>query len=262
MDALQPIKELIEKGKREAEQRRFRQRLRNVIPNTDPMNANAYTLAGKAIDVYGMVLNGIDIVTASNDAMTVLRTTHLLHESEMGLTTLKESGRIAQLANTMEVTNSVMSIERFLFAANVVGVLATYVGVWLSIAGAWAAAKADILTDNAKSGASRGAVLGANDAGPHYLTQNFWMQSEPSYPGFREAEKAAKNIYNISLAAGYAEGKSLTRNQKGNLFGFLHGKMTVADRGYYSGDWQNWAAHTKKDYYILCGALFRREVLR
>jgi hypothetical protein len=238
-------------------------KLKNLVSDEEPGRAaitatNRYGLLGKSLDVYGMVLTGIDILSTVQDAMNVTRSMHLLHETEMGLMSLEQSGQIARAANS----TSVMGAGRFLFAANVFGIFATYIGVWLSLAGAWAAAKADILTDNAMAGVSRGAVLGANDAGPSYVGQNFWMFVKPSYPMYREAETAAKNIYNIALVAGYAQGKSLSRNQKGNLFRFIHARMTEGSRSFYSGDWAAWSPQTKKNYYIECAAIFRRELLR
>jgi hypothetical protein len=257
--------DVLEQAKQELVRRRRAVRLKTVVPDVESLTgANRFDSIGKTLDVYGMVLNGIDIVQTINDAITVMRSMDLLHESEIGLTSLAESARVTQLASTMEATDSVMSAGRYLFAANALGVLTTYVGVWMSLAGAWAQAKADILTDNAKSGASLGAVLGANDAGPHYIaSQNFWMRSRPSYPAYREAENAAKNIHNIAFVAGYAEGKSLKPNQKGNLFKFLHARMTIVDQAYYtSGPWNEWSAGKRRDYYFQCAANFRNGVLK
>jgi len=254
--------DLLEQAKHEMERRRRATRLKNIVPDLPAaIAANRFDAIGKAIDVYGMVMNGIDAVMTLNDAITLLRTTHLIHETEMGFQSLAESARVTELASTLEATDSVMSAGRYLFAANVLGVLASYVGVWMSIAGAWAQAKADILTDHAKRGASLGAVLGANDAGPHYAAQ-FWMWSQPSYPAYREAEGAAKNIHNISLVAGYAEGKTLSLNQKGVLFRFLQGNMGVVDRSYYTGDWKTWSDGKKKEYYYQCAAEFNKGVLK
>lgn len=204
-------------------------KLKDYVLDKDPTKsavqaADRLVIAGKAIDVFGMVLTGIDLFQTVQDAVTLTRTMHLMHEVEMGLRTAENVGNIAKGA-------SIMSTERYLFAANAFGVLATYVGVWLSIAGAWAAAKADILTDNAMTGASRGAVLGANDALPSYVgSQGFWMWAKPFYPAMREAESAARNVHNIALVAGYAQRKILSPNQKGNLFRFLHARMSPGSR--------------------------------
>lgn len=236
--------------------------LRNLIPDVDSAAATAVNLdlLGRGLDVYGFVLNGIEAAQRVQEAIAIVRSTRLLSESEAALAALKESAEVANVAEGVEAGESIMEAERFLFAANVLGVLTTYVSVWLSIAGAWAAAKADILEDNSSSGASRGAVLGGNDCGPHYVSQ-FWMFSNPSYPAYREVEPTARNMYNIGLVAGYGAGKSLTRNQKGNLFRYIHGNMSNASQRMYSGNFKDWSLQKKKDYYIDCAAIFRRNLL-
>jgi hypothetical protein len=238
-------------------------RLKDYVLDKEPAkaaisDASRLVITGKALDIYGMVLTGIDFITTVSDALTIARTMHLLHETEMGLMSLQQASNIANLANT----TSMMGAGRVLFAANIVGVLATYVGVWVSLGAGYAAAKADILTDHAMSGASRGAVLGANDAGPSYVEDNLWLVAKPQYPAFREAEGAARNMHNIALVAGYAQGKSLTRNQKGNLYRFLHSKMSAGSRSFYSGSWSDWGSRMKKDYYYEIAGVFRRELLR
>jgi hypothetical protein len=66
---------------------------------------------------------------------------------------------------------------------------------------------------------------------------------------YREAELAARNFYNISLLAGYAEGKSLSLNQKGNLFKAIHHRFGEGSRLYYSGNFKEWEPARKVDYY-------------
>src|SRR4051794_9069555 len=110
--------DLLEQAKHEMERRRRATRLKNVVPDLPAaIAANRFDAIGKAIDVYGMVMNGIDAVMTLNDAITLLRTTHLIHETEMGFQSLAESARVTELANTLEATDSVMSAGRYLFAA-------------------------------------------------------------------------------------------------------------------------------------------------
>src|SRR5579884_580499 len=185
--------DIFEYAKQQAVLRRRAARLKNYVLDQEPArsavpDAQRYVVSGHVLDVYGMILNGLEFISTVQEGMALAQSFHIAYEAEMGLMTLKESAdfsRLVEQANIGELT-SAASAGRFLFAANVVGVLTTYVGVWMSIAGAWAAARADILTDNAMAGASRGAVLGANDAGPHYVGQNFWMFAKPSYPALRE----------------------------------------------------------------------------
>lgn len=74
-------------------------------------------------------------------------------------------------------------------AVGTVGVLAQYVGVWLTIGGAHADAMAAIAKDHVARGISYGVVLGANGAKPNYAYENFWLNSLPSLPFYREFEK-------------------------------------------------------------------------
>jgi hypothetical protein len=262
MSLLKEYDDVVQEVKAKEIARRRALALRNLIPDVDSAVATSMRMdiLGKGLDVYGFILNGIEAAQRVQETIAVVRSTRLLSESESALAALKETAEVAKVSEAVEAGESIMEAERFLFAANVLGVLTTYVGVWMSIAGAWAAAKADILTDNSASGASRGVVLGGNDCGPHYVSQ-FWMFSNPSYPAYREVERTARNMYNIGLVAGYGAGKSLTRNQKGNLFRYIHGNMTNATRGLYSGNFKDWTLKKKQDYYIDCGAIFRANVL-
>jgi hypothetical protein len=240
--------------------------LKNLIPDVESAEATAMRLdlIGKGIDVRDMVMNGIEAAQRVQEAVSIARRSDLVryvyHDSELGLTTLKESAEITKLSQEMKVGDSVMAAERFMFAFEVFGVLTTYISVWIDLAGAWAAAKADILADNSASGVSRGVVLGANDCGPHYVSE-FWMFGKPSYPGYREVEASARNLYNIGLVAGYGAGKELSRNQKGNLFGYIHSNLSNASQRIYSGNFKDWSPGKKKDYYIDCGASFRSSVI-
>jgi len=253
---------VIEAAKLQLQLKRRAAKLNTLIPDAEPLRnavgiADTYQLGLKSIDVYGMVFSGIDIITAIHEAITLTHSMRLIHETEMLMQT---AARVVTLPSPASA--SAMSVGRYLFLGNAIGVLGAYVGVWMTLGGAWAQAKADILTDQAMTGVSRGVVLGANDAAPSYVSRTFWVHAKPAYPAYREMEAAAKNMHNIALVAGYAQGKSLSRNQKGNMFRFLHARMTTGSRSTYSGDWNTWNGGTKKSYYIDCAALFRRDLLR
>jgi hypothetical protein len=259
-------KELREKAEREAAKRRANvSKLKDVISDL-PAYADAVgtsdqmILIGRALDVYGFIMTGLDIAATVKDAMNVARVIHLLHDSELGAMSLQQSGRLAQLATSG--STSVMAASRYLFAANVLGVLATYVGVWISLGSGYAQAKVEIFTEQAMSGVSQGVMLGANNALAPYVGQNFQMTVKPMYPMYREIEGAAMNMHNIALLAGYAHGRSLSQNQKLNLGRYIHGRMTEGQRNYFAGGWSTYGPRTKKDYYIDTGAIFRRELLR
>jgi len=239
--------------------------LKSLISDRNPLEkaagvADHLVRTGKRLDVFGFVMTGIDIVTVVNDAMQVARSLQLLHDSELGAITLQQSGNIARHAASG--STSVMAASRFLFAANVLSVLATWVGVWISLGTSYAQAKVDVLTDRAMSGASQGVILGANNAGPGYVRQHFLTRVRPSYPMYREVETAAMNMQNVAVLAGYAHGKSLSQNQKVNLGKFLVQNMSPGQRSYFSGDWLTWEPRRKIDYYIENAAIFRRLLLR
>jgi hypothetical protein len=263
--------------------RRHALSLKNLIPEVKvaAYSAMMMDLFCKGQDVYDMVLNGIEMAQRVPEALSMIRGSDFVRnllqdkafdmgkdlvrfkhfDSELGPASLKESARITEFSNTLKVGDSIMQAERFLFAAQMFGVLTTYIDVWMNIAGAWAAAKANILEDNSASGVSRGVVLGANDCGPHYAAQ-FWMFSTPSYPAYHEVEATARNVYNIGLVAGYGTGKGLSPNQKGNLFCYLHANMSKASQKIYSGSFADWTPQKKKSYYIDCSAIFRARCLR
>jgi hypothetical protein len=158
-----------------------------------------------------------------------------------------------------------------MFALEALGPIAAYVSFWLDLAGAWAEAKARVFKDNAMRGFSAGVVLGANGAPPTYVGFNFWQKANGSYPAYRELDVPSKNIHNGALVAGYAQGKSLSNNQRRRLFRFLNGKLSDGQKHFYfeanpvtgqESNWNNWSLQTKKGYYTDLAAVFRRELLR
>ena len=150
MSLLKEYDDVVQEVKAKEIARRPALALRNLIPDVDSAVATSMRMdiLGKGLDVYGFILNGIEAAQRVQETIAVIRSTRLLSESESALAALKETAEVAKVSEAVEAGESIMEAERFLFAANVLGVLTTYVGVWMSIAGAWAAAKADILTDN------------------------------------------------------------------------------------------------------------------
>jgi hypothetical protein len=149
-------------------------------------------------------------------------------------------------------------------AVGTAGVLAQYVGVWLTIGGAHADAMAEIARDHLKRGLSYGAVLGANGAKPSYVYENFWLQSRPSLPVYREFEERAQNLQNAGLATGYSEGKRLSPDKMKLFFEDIRSRMSGTDQAYYdytATPWKDWSAQRKKDFYIAAAAIFRRDHL-
>src|SRR5215467_6841457 len=99
-----------QRAEEEAARRRRAMRLKNLIPEkvVEQMDtAERMDILNRSLDVYGMVLNGIDIVNNVSDAVQAWNGVRAVaQEGELGMTTLKESARLTQLTNTMKVTDS------------------------------------------------------------------------------------------------------------------------------------------------------------
>jgi len=101
-----------QRAEEEAARRRRAMRLKNLIPEkvVEQMDtAERMDILNRSLDVYGMVLNGIDIVNNVSDAVQAWNGVRAVaQEGELGMTTLKESARLTQLTNTMKVTDSII----------------------------------------------------------------------------------------------------------------------------------------------------------
>ncbi|MEY9524067.1 hypothetical protein ABIF70_005208 [Bradyrhizobium japonicum] len=149
-------------------------------------------------------------------------------------------------------------------AVGTAGVLAQYVGVWLTIGGAHADAMAEIARDYLARGISYGIVLGANGAKPNYVYENFWLHSRPNLPVYREFEARAQNLQNAGLVTGYSEGKRLSQDEMQLFFEDIRSRMSGTDQAYYDYTaipWKEWSAQKKKDFYTEAAAIFRRDHL-
>lgn len=193
-------------------------------------------------DAVGMVNDGISIVTTVAEVAKMAQTVNIAYD-------VSEHAGVVGLAS---------NAGKAALAVGVFGIFAQYIGFWLSLAGAHAAAKAAISRDNLLRGLSRGVVLGADGRSSAYVTRNFWQHGVLHYPFYPELNKAARNLHNIGLISGYGQGKLLKGDQQGNFFKDLRSRMTSGDRVYYSGEPAKWRQATWTDYYILCAALFRK----
>lgn len=257
--------------------------LKNLIPDVKSAAATAMNLdlLCKGNDVYCMMLNGIEASQRAQEAYSMIRGSDFVRNlindktldvgkdlvrfnrdfnTEIGPSSLAESAKDGEVLSTWKMGDTILEADRFMFVANMLTVITTYIQVWMTIAGGWAEAKASVLEDNAGSGLSRGVVLGANDCGPHYASQ-FWMFAKPNYPAYHEIEASARNVYNLGFVAGYAAGKDLTRNQKGNIFSYLHSNLSDASEKMYSGNLASWSLSKKKSYYIDLAAVFRANLI-
>jgi len=242
------MQEVTQEADRQQRATLFNAQLKNQILGTPGgTTGEVMDLAGKSFNVFDMMMSGIQIAQAIHDALALTQAMRLV----------EDVGKDAQAIST-----AIRGADRFMYALEPLGPLATYVSFWIELAGAWAEAKGRILKDNAARGMSAGAVLGANDADPSYVASEFWQQVKGRYPAYRELEVAARNLHNAGLVAGYAQGKALSLTQKKRFFHYLHGKMSEGDRSYYFDvDFTDWGPRMRKGYYLVCGALFRKDHL-
>lgn len=258
---------LARKAQQDEEQRRLAEienaSLKKHIRDTPPLSgalgtADRMDLVGKSFNVWDMMMNGISIAHVVHDALTLTQSMRLISE-------LPKEAQAVNLASTG------LKAGRMMFAVEALGPLASYVSFWIDLAGAWAEAKARVFADNAMRGFSAGAVLGANGASPAFVGDSFWQKANGSYPAYRELDVPSKNIHNGALVAGYAQGKSLSNNQRRRLARFLTDRFSEGQKNFYfepnpntgkESNWDNWTLQTKKGFYSDLAGIFRRELLR
>ncbi len=168
-----------------------------------------------------------------------------------------EAIEIAQLAKGASTAGAFKAGLAF----GTAGVLAQAVANWIQLGGAHADAMAAIARDHLLRGFSYGAVLGVNDAKPNYVHREYWRHSAPAIPHYPQIQQRIQDIQNGGLITGYHQGQTVMGENKGRFFSDLHARMTATDRGIYSGRWADWDAPKKKEYYLLCAALFRKHHL-
>ncbi|MFN8651468.1 MAG: hypothetical protein U0133_20705 [Gemmatimonadales bacterium] len=222
-----------------------------VIPDA-PMDSTSDNITNikYVMDSYDMLNNGIEALKHLHEATTMLRSTRLAE-------TVAEHSQV--------VGGFARGVTRLAAAVEVGNILLTYVGMWLDLAGAHAAAMASITKDSILRGLSHGVVLGADGKSHSYVASNFWQNGKQHFPFYPHLDQGAKNLHNVALVSGYAQGSRLSTNQKGRLYADLLGTMTEGSKNLYfggPGGFGNLGHQTRKDYYIECAALFRKLHLR
>lgn len=222
-----------------------------VIPDV-PMEGTSDNITNikYVMDSYDMLNNGIEALKHLHEAGTMLRTTRLAE-------TVAE--------HTQVVGGFARGITKLAAAVEVGNILLTYVGMWLDLAGAHAAAMAAITKDSILRGLSHGVVLGADDKSTTYVAHNFWQNGKQHFPFYPHLDAGARNLHNIALVSGYGQGKRLSKTQKGRLYADLLGNMGPGSKNLYfggPGGFGNLGHQTRRDYYIECAALFRKLHLR
>lgn len=144
----------------------------------------------------------------------------------------------------------------------VMGPVAGMAAVFVALGNAHADAINSIITDEMLSGFSRGVVLGADHRPESYVKSNFVKWSPVPNSVYPEYGKKFQNAYNRALVAGYAQGKTLTKEESAAFFSDLFSRMSVRPSVTYGEDSKQWSDRTWVDYYVECAAVFRRDHLK
>lgn len=154
------------------------------------------------------------------------------------------------------------SLGAFALPLEIVGPVAGMAAVYVALGNAHADAINSVVTDQILSGFSRGVVLGADSRPESFVKYHFMKHAPVPNSVYPEYGVRFQNAYNRGLVAGYAQGKNLTKEESKALFLDLFSRMTVHPSVAYGEDSKAWSERTWVDYYVECGALFRRDHLK
>ena len=157
---------------------------------------------------------------------------------------------------------SVHSTSLALLGIEVAGPIAGMAAVYVALGNAHADAINSVIKDQIHSGFSRGVVLGADRRPESFVKYHFVKHSRVPHTVYPEYGAKFQNAYNLALAAGYAQGKQLTKPESGAFFSDLFKRMSVHPSITYGEDSKEWSERSWLDYYIECAALFRRDHLK
>ena len=148
----------------------------------------------------------------------------------------------------------------------VVAPFAAEAAVLAAIGGAHVDAMAIRAKSHMRDGYAIGVVLGANGAKPNYVKAHYMQHhtvgipvrdTRPDYARGKRTSSEKLNVFNLALAAGYADGRSLNLPQVHQLFNILHSKIPgdVIPR---KGEWKTWNDIQKRKYYNELSFAFKK----
>jgi hypothetical protein len=142
-------------------------------------------------------------------------------------------------------------------AALVAGVFSPLLGAassFLALGAGYHEAWMKIAEDQAASGYSRGAVMGADRRSPS-LVRQYFGNLHFHYPGNGQGDRVAKATHDAGLVTGYLHGRALRQNQRTIFWRDLGRRMTEQS---HRGPQSQWRSRDWSDWYTATAAVFRR----
>jgi hypothetical protein len=144
--------------------------------------------------------------------------------------------------------------------------LAAEASVFIGIAAGYSNTIESLKRNQYYDGLSEGIVLGANQALPTYVGNNFWLKRPVDTPYFPEQGKNLQNVHNVGIAEGYKFGKQLTTEESQTLFHEINLRMPpIAPNPETSMGpdyWSQMNERARKVYYQNAAIVFRSIHLR
>jgi hypothetical protein len=141
-------------------------------------------------------------------------------------------------------------------------VASAVIGTWFGLGAGYAGARADIAKDRMARGFSQGVMLGSDgrQGNADLLKQRFWMWSPAKDAADAEAGTIAQNAYNTGLAAGFIQGRELSKEQREWLWRDIGRRM--GDDLSWRGETDTWGEAQWVEWYSDTAAQFRKAHLK
>lgn len=179
--------------------------------------------------------------------------------------TAEKVGYVIDVADSIGLGLAVAEVAIFGalgLALEVTGPLVGVAALWINLGAAHAEAINNNIKDLMYSGFSHGVVLGADDRTASYV-KSHWIKFSPvPHSVYPEHGTKFQNAYNQALIAGYAQAKTLEKDERKAFFTDLFSRMSTHPSVTYGEDSSQWSQRTWTDYYIEAAAIFRRDHLK
>ena len=142
---------------------------------------------------------------------------------------------------------------------DLLGAVTAVVGVGLALGGPHLGAFNDIKKDKALSGITQGIVLGAARETNAFVKEHFASNSQDYNTVYPEQRRNFQAAYIAGLLRGLAYGKKLTKRERLLLFKNLENQLKYDHPGDFYLQRAAKSERVRRDYYIECAAMFRKE---